>query len=565
MLENLKTLKNWWKFAKPNKKLFCLSSFAVILAYTCLILAPLFAAKVIIAINAQNWWGAVLYLSIVFGLLCLRQLFWHMNYYFYNKIVGSVFKRLNLEFVDKVYNAKNSNFIKTPKEKLLNILHTEIFNLGDTADKAAMCIGRIYMLIVTVIIIFTINVWVGIAVIACDVINFLLLNFLETRRTKRQKQIREDIDQEYTLFSKIIDSKDVANDFNLNKKVKAKYSGHLNKYIDDLGKKTRADSSISNGFYMFYNFIIFILTLGAVFLTSRGNLSIETYFIIVPYITSGIETTNQVFEFMPYLKNSSIYVQRVKDILNFNEKPNMSFGDIENDDVVGFVDFDEVSYVGDKEGNPQVKDLSFRIGAMKTTLVHGSKNSGKRTIFKLLHRELKQDQGEITLDGINIFEYSKKVYTTNFNYVSTHPVFFNGSILYNLKMICKNKEEIITVLQKLNLLEYINKLPNKIYTNVLTLPFDKQYLLAIARTLLTKAEVIAIYEMPNNLIQSEKENIFQILSSLHGKRTIVIFSSDERFASISDKIIKIERGKIKSIEVKNYEKFIIENPAQKSQ
>ncbi len=547
MFENFRILKNWWKMARPNKKLFGLSSLFMILSYTCVIVSPLFAAKVIIAINGSDWWGAVLYLSVVFGLLLLERLFWHLNYVVFAKLVGSVYVRLNKEFVEKMYKSKNSNFKKTPKEKLLNILHTEIYNLGDTADNAAMTIGKIFMLVVTVIIIFTINVWVGLAVIVCDIFNFLLLNHLENKRAKKQRTIREDIDDQYSLFSEIVDSREMVNDLNLARKLKKKYSNHLSGYVMDLHKKTMADSSIKHGFYIFYNFMIFILTLGSVFLTSRGALSIETYFIIIPYITSGIETTNSVFEFMPYLKNSSIYVQRVKSVLSFTEKPDLEFGDIDNDNIIGFVDFENVAYKGDKEGNPAVKNIDLRINAMQTTLILGAKKSGKRTLFRLLHREIIPNKGEISMDGLNILKYSKKTYTTNFNYLSTHPTFFDNSILYNLKMVNKNKSEIINVLDKLNLLNYINSLPNKIYTNVLTLPFDKQYLIAFARTLLTKAEIIALYEFPSSLAFDEKQNLLNIIHTLHKKRTIIIFSADENYASICDKIVTMEKGEITHI------------------
>ena len=538
--------------ARPNKKLFWSSTLCMILSYTCLIISPLFAAKVIIAINSMDWWGAALYLSVVFGLLILERTFYHLNYVIFSRLVGSVYVRLNKEFVEKMYKSKNSNFKKTPKEKLLNILHTEIYNLGDTADSACICMGRIFMLIVTIIIIFTINVWVGLAVIVCDIINFLFLNFLENKRTKKQRIIREDIDTQYTLFSEIVESREMVDDLNLNRKLKRKYSNHLSSYIGDLHSKTLADSSIKNGFYIFYKFIIFILTLGSVFLTAKGALSIETYFIIIPYITSGIETTNDVFEFMPYLKNSSIYVNRIKGVLNFTEKPNVEFGDIDNDDIIGFVNFDNVSYKGDKEGNPEVKNIDMRINPLQTTLIYGPKRCGKRTIFKLMHREIFPSKGEISLDGLNILKYSKKVYTTNFNYLSTHPTFFDNSILYNLKMVNKNKTEIINVLEKLNLLNYINSLPNKIYTNVLTLPFDKQYLIAFARTLLTKAEVIAIYEFPTSLAFDEKQNLLNIIQALHKKRTVIIFSADEEYARFCDKVINIEKGEITHIFRTNY-------------
>ncbi len=555
MFENLKLFRNWYRLAKPNKSIWFISSFAVVLAYTCLLIAPLFSAKAVVCITSGNYWGASLHLFIVFCLLALRNVFWVINYRVYNKLIGSIYGRLNNLFVEKMLCAKSSNFKKTPKEKIMNIVHSDVYSLAEVADKSAICAGRIFMLVVTIIILLFINIWVGFAVIIANILNFILLNYLETRRAKCVKKLREDNDIQYQKFCEIVDSRQTINDLALNQTLKKRYNNHIKTYIDDLGKKTNADSSVAQGFFVFYNFMIFVLTLAMVLLVSKGQLSVEMYFIIVPYITNGIETTSLVFEFMPYLKNSGIYASRIKTVLEFTEKEEIPVGDIENNNLIGYMEFSDVSYKGDKEGNPSLKNINLRINALQTTLIIGAKSSGKRTLFHLMHRNILPKSGEISLDGLNILEYSNKVFSQNFNYLTTRPNFFNGSIIQNLKLVNKNRNKILAVLSELNLIDYINGLPQKIYTNILTLPFDKQYLLGLARVLLTGAEVIALYEFPSGLSADEKQNIKNLLYSLMGKRTIVLFSSNESLADISDKVVYIERGQIKQIQYTNNRHF----------
>ena len=58
---------------------------------------------------------------------------------------------------------------------------------------------------------------------------------------------------------------------------------------------------------------------------------------------------------------------------------------------------------------------------------------------------------------------------------------------------------------------------------------------------------MVIYEFPDNLTTLEKDNIKNIINKMHGTRTILIFSAKDYCADISNKIIRIERGEIKSI------------------
>lgn len=551
MFENLKLLRNWYKLAKPNKKYLAISTSAVIMAYVCVIIAPLFAAKVVISVTSADYANAAIFLTVVFGLLATRNIFWHVNYLIFNKLIGSIYQRVNETFADKMLKAKSSNFNKTSKEKLINIIHTDVYSFSEIADRLAMCIGRILMLVATIIIICFINIWVGLVVIIADVLNFFLLNALENKRAKSVKKIREDHDKQYKKFSEIVDARTAINELNLNRRLEKNYHNYLNGYVYDLGKKTIADSSIANGFFVFYNFIIFLLTLGMVLLVSQGQLSIEMYFVIVPYITTGIETTNLVFEFIPYIKNSAIYASRIKAVLNFTEKKNLPVGDIENDEIIGFMDLDNVCYNGNMDGDPALKDITLRIKGLQTTLIIGPKNSGKRTIFHLMHRNIKPDSGELSIDGLNIFQYSTRVFNKNFNYLSTRPTFFNSSILQNLKMIDSNMTRISEALRQVGVMQYIQSLPQNIHTNILALPYEKRYMIGLARVLLTKAEIIALYEIPSDFTKEEQKNLKEILNSIRGKRTLIIFSASNTYANIADKIVTIEDGQIKNISLTN--------------
>ena len=101
--------------------------------------------------------------------------------------------------------------------------------------------------------------------------------------------------------------------------------------------------------------------------------------------------------------------------------------------------------------------------------------------------------------------------------------------------------------RELGIYNYIMGLQKKFNTDISTIPYDKLYLIGLARAILTGSQVLAIYEFPDALTEKEKKNIKQILHAMQGTRTILIFSAKDYCQDISDKIITIEKGEITNI------------------
>ena len=168
-----------------------------------------------------------------------------------------------------------------------------------------------------------------------------------------------------------------------------------------------------------------------------------------------------------------------------------------------------------------------------------------------MHRQIVASSGHVLLDGVEILDYSNKVFFKNFNYVSAKPQFFQDTILNNLKSVCKDDEQITNMLKFVGIDEYIESLPFKMDTLANVLPVEKQYFLSIARTLLTTAEIIAFYEFPTFLTNEEQDRLNRMIYALRGIKTIIIFTSNQKYLNGVDKIITIKDGKVTNISVGN--------------
>ena len=551
-------MRDWWKLAKPSKKYYFLIFFLVVLTQiTLLIVAPIFTAKVTVSITSHKYVKAIIYLCVGFAILLTRKTFWHFEYMCYAPLVKSTYNRLNNEFVDKALRARSMNFKTTSKEQILNMLHTDNFTVAEFGEKTSIALARLLIVLVNIIVIFTINVWAGLIVVVADILDFLMLAWASNRRQKWHRLTRQSHDEQYEKFSEIIDVREAIADLGIEKRIKQEYNETLDTYIKRLHKRDFWDSIYANYYAAFYEFLILIATIISVILVAHNGLTIETYFIVVSYVSNGISNTKDLFSVIKEFDNVNTASARVKTVLNFTERDEVEVGKNTLTDIMGNLCFNEVCFKKDDEGNPSLKDFDILFNENQTCLILGSRSCGKRTIFNMLRRAIEPDSGQITLSGVNLYDFTTKSYLENFSYVTTHPTFFKGSIMKNLQIKEKNKKVIYQTCKELDIYDYIMSLPKKFNSDISILQYDKLYLLALARAILTGSQVMAIYEFPDALTEKEKKKIKAILKAMHGTRTILIFSAKDYCQDIADKIINIEKGAVSNISYNHINKVDI--------
>ena len=122
------------------------------------------------------------------------------------------------------------------------------------------------------------------------------------------------------------------------------------------------------------------------------------------------------------------------------------------------------------------------------------------------------------------------------------------SIRKNLSLIDSNFENQIKACKRVGIHDYIMSLP-KGYNTILTenannFSGGQKQLLAIARTLLSKAEILIFDEVTSSLDTLLVEKIKEIFENLKLDHTIIIVTHKKDVMKIADKIIVLNKGKI---------------------
>ena len=244
--------------------------------------------------------------------------------------------------------------------------------------------------------------------------------------------------------------------------------------------------------------------------------------------------------------------ERVFKVLD-NDDITSDAGTYHTDNLKGAIEFRNVNF-SYKEGVPVLKDISFKVEPGETLAIVGSTGSGKTSVINLLNRLYEIDNGQILVDGRNIYDYKLTDLRSRIAVVLQDVFLFNGSIMENVTLRNPEikKEQVVEAAKMIGMHDFIMRLPGDYDYNVrergATLSMGQRQLLSFIRAILYNPAILILDEATSS-IDSESEQLIQaaIEKLVHGRTAVVIA---HRLSTIknADQIMVLDKGKILEID-----------------
>jgi putative ABC transport system ATP-binding protein len=208
------------------------------------------------------------------------------------------------------------------------------------------------------------------------------------------------------------------------------------------------------------------------------------------------------------------------------------------------------SYKTGKTRVPVLRDVSLKVNAGEFVAIMGPSGSGKSTLLYLLGLLDKADRGEYRLSGREVGRLgdSERAHLRNetfgfvfqtFNLLPRTRVSDNVMLplLYARKRV-DGKKRAWELIGQVGLASRAHHHSNE-------LSGGEQQRVAVARALMMEPQVIIADEPTGNLDQKTGRAILNLFRDLNKKgQTVILVTHDPRVAAYSDRIIKIEDGRI---------------------
>lgn len=546
---NIKITKDYFTLVNLKNKYLIAFIFIDLINVSISLLIPYFSSLIVENITNQIY--NVAFILVIF--LGLTYVFNKLGSYCTNWCYANFFKTSYVEvhrkLVNSIYNFDEEFSKKIPIGKIINSSNTDIINIAEIPSFLFELAIEIFKISIIYLVFLKQNIFVALYVILVDILYYHYArkcNELNTYYLKRQINYADKITN---LLSQIlIGLKDIKS-FGIGDKLNNKLDGYRKRWQENYFLKRKYYFTRKTLVGLIIDFGKILLYFMLIIEVAQNKISIAIFILLISYYDKAESSINDIVNFDISIMEESVSLYRINEIINYQNNNPILSGIIDNDNIAGFVEFKNVSFK--YENLPILKNISFTAYPNQVTTIVGASGSGKTTIFNLLLRLYKVNNGKILIDNLNIYDYTKDIYNKNITIVNQKTFIFNMSIRANLSLIDSNKKRQIDACKRVGIHEFIESLPDG-YNTILkedaaNISGGQKQLISLARALLTTSEIILLDEVTSALDPNTTNKIIKLLDDLKTDHTIIVITHNKDLMKSSDRLIVLNNGKIDSI------------------
>lgn len=242
-------------------------------------------------------------------------------------------------------------------------------------------------------------------------------------------------------------------------------------------------------------------------------------------------------------------MERIDAILNA-ENP-IADGDkgIEIPDMKDGIEYKNITFSYDGE-RTVLKNINLKIEKGKTVALVGQSGSGKSTMVDLIPRYYDVEEGEITIDGVNVKDMTVKSLRGLIGNVNQEAILFNDSFYNNITFGVENAtmEQVIEAAKIANAHDFIMETEHGYDTNVgdrgCLLSGGQRQRISIARAILKNPPILILDEATSALDTESERLVQEALERLMKTRTTIAIAHRLSTIKNADEICVLRDGEI---------------------
>jgi ATP-binding cassette, subfamily C, bacterial CydC len=197
------------------------------------------------------------------------------------------------------------------------------------------------------------------------------------------------------------------------------------------------------------------------------------------------------------------------------------------------------------EEEPALNGIDLRLEPGKRVALVGPSGSGKTTVVNLLLRFLDPESGRVTIAGRDLHEYRQEDARRVFALAGQEAHVFDSTIRENLRLArpTASEDELVEVLQRVRLAEWVAGLPDGIDTRVgeegMELSGGQRQRVVLARALLADAPVLVLDEPTAHLDPATAEALMEDVLDAAEKRTVLLITHRREGLARMDEVVAL--------------------------
>ncbi|MBD2865661.1 ABC transporter ATP-binding protein [Paenibacillus oceani] len=290
-----------------------------------------------------------------------------------------------------------------------------------------------------------------------------------------------------------------------------------------------------------------VLLMG-VHLYITGQVTLGALFLIFQYTQMLNDPIEQLGNQMQEFQKAKSGMRRSREILSMESEIRGGTEDSLPEGPLA-VEFSHVNF-SYNQGNPILRDISFRLEPGERLGLIGRTGSGKTSISRLLLRLYNLNSGVIRIGGVDIRTLRLEVLYRRVGMVTQDVQLFDGTLRDNLTLFNSrmSDEEIWDTTGKLGLRPWIDSLPQGLDTHLkaggASLSAGEAQLFALTRVFLTKPSLVILDEPSSRLDAATEAALQTAVDKLMEQCTGIVIAHRLSTLEATDQIMVLGGGRI---------------------
>ncbi|VXB63115.1 putative ABC transporter (ATP-binding protein) [Bacillus sp. 349Y] len=296
--------------------------------------------------------------------------------------------------------------------------------------------------------------------------------------------------------------------------------------------------------------VILLLGYGG-YLVMNGNLApgeLVAFYSLVWYIIWPIMNLGFTINQFSQSKASG---ERLLEILEVDEKIKDGEHAVEATRMKGEVRFEDVSFhYNDLDEDAALESITFNAPPGRIVGLIGGTGSGKSSVIQLLTRFYEPQEGRITIDGMDICDYSIKSLRQNIGVVLQESFLFSSTIRSNIAYGRPeaSQEDVEKAAKLAQAHDFIMTLPDGYETKLgergLGLSGGQKQRIAIARAICLDPSILVLDDATSAVDMETEFRIQKALKNVMSDRTTFIIAHRISSLKHADEILVLENGRV---------------------
>ncbi len=288
---------------------------------------------------------------------------------------------------------------------------------------------------------------------------------------------------------------------------------------------------------------------GTLILSDNSPISAATFIYYLVILYSIINPLKDLSRASYCIPRGLASMERIDAILKAENPITDGEKGVEIPDLKDCIEYKNLTFSYDGERNV-LKNINLKIEKGKTVALVGQSGSGKSTMVDLLPRYYDVEQGEITIDGVNIKDMKVKSLRGLIGNVNQEAILFNDSFYNNITFGVENAtmEQVIEAAKIANAHEFIMATENGYDTNVgdrgCLLSGGQRQRISIARAILKNPPILILDEATSALDTESERLVQEALERLMKTRTTIAIAHRLSTIKNADEICVLREGEI---------------------